>query len=263
MLGNGNFGTPFEKRMNLSLKAALSGGNGKYSNGCSESIQKLVIAFFTKVSSARIEWSGTNPIAVNLEVLTKVVEQLAYNTYHHEVIPKEQMEYIQKIFDEFRFLYDELVRHEHLNNYDIGDIAGRIDCLYEILYKNHILSHNVINPIHDGKLFQSYENLYKVIRTINRRWNKLVASGFSISVFDDFYDCFVYERKQGIEKTEEKKLELFMGILDGSMRFSPVYEQQAVAYHVVPVGTSKYACFTIPSNYSKGYSLKPNKVEAS
>lgn len=261
MLGNGNFRTPSAIRMYSSLKKALSGG--KYPNGCSESIKPLIVGFFNKVSSAKISWDSQNPIASNLEVLTQVVEQLAYNTYYDEIICDDDMKYVQKIFDEFNSLYNELIKYAHLNHYDVSDISCRIDCLYEILAKNHALAHNVCKPIHDGKLFSSYKNLYEVIHIVNRKWLVLTSSGFSKSVFTDFYDSFVYDRKHNQEKSEEEKMKLFNGILDGSMKFAPIYEQTAVAYQIIDVKTSKFTATTIPSKYAKSYSLKPNKIEAS
>ena len=258
MLGNG---TPFAIRMSNYLKRALSGG--KYSTGCSESIKPLIVGFFSKVSSAKISWDSQTPIASNLEVLTQVVEQLAYNTSYNEIICDDDMKYVQKIFDEFHSLYNELIKYEHLKHYDVTDISCRIDCLYEIVAKNHALAHNIYKPLHDGKLFRSYQNLYEVIRTVNRKWPILSSSGFSKSVFIDFYDSFVYARKHGQEKSEEEKMRLFNGILDGKMKFAPIYEQTAVAYQIIDVKTSKFTTTTIPSKYAKSYSLKPNKTEAS
>ncbi len=231
---------------------------------------KIVKGFFKKLYNSKTAWEGI-VTDHNIEQLAEAAMYLVGNTRKREIFKKGDLNNINNIFNELNSLYKEVIKSDTSKKVScifkenkMSSITEKISCISEILCKNAVgLRYDSGERvekgenINDGKIFAKYENLYLVINTINTRYEELKERGFSSNVFYDFWESFRYNRCKGVEKTETEKISLFMGLLDGTMKFQPQYEYKAVAFQVVPADFNETLVNNTLSKYSEGYGLKP------
>jgi len=213
---------PFLSRMTNYMNDALNSVD--YSHGkCASEIVPMVKAFFEKSMSAKINWDGSC-VCHNIEDISEIAKFLAMNTRNYQKLSNEDVASLKKLFEELNTLHNEALKHKfQIPSKDTYDFESKITCISEIICKNMVYMHELKENYRDGMIFQSYENLWKVIHRVNTEWNELCDRGFSLKVFYDYRDSFRYDRMMECEKTEEEKFKSFMGILDGKMKFVPLY----------------------------------------
>lgn len=214
---------PFLSRMADYMNDALNSVD--YSHGkCASEIVPMVKAFFEKSMSATINWNGSY-VCINIENISEIGKFLAMNTRDYEKLSDEDVASLKKLFEELNILHNEALEHQSEDNYDFD---RKISCISEIICKNMVGIHELKDNYRDGMIFQSYEDLWKIIHRVNTEWDELCNRGFSLKVFYNYWDSFKYDRKMECEKTEEEKLKNFMGILDGKMKFVPLYSPVSI-----------------------------------
>lgn len=210
-----------------------------YNEKCSKDIIPFISETFRKIRENRDIFEGKD-ISRHVEKISILIRNLACNTHENEIMNSKDLKSISQIFfDVVYALFDEVKENAFASEEDKNILYNKINCINEIVYANMIGNHfpNIIadDNIHDGKIFQNYENLLKVISYITENFESLTKRGFTLNVFYNFENSFRYDRRHKCEKTEEEKFNMFMGILDGSMKFKPIYEVRTVAYAVVPI----------------------------
>lgn len=171
----------------------------------------------------------------NLLKLSKITTYIAANTRNYEKLSNDDVEFLRKLFDEVESLRKQVIKNNS-HKTPAEDLRNKIDCISEILLKNSIGMHDSIdNHIdwRDGMIFRSYKNLWKIIHRINNEWTDLCSRGFSLKVFYDYWSSFKYQRRNKEEFSEERKIDDFLDLLDGTKRFVTIYEHKAVSFAVV------------------------------
>ena len=211
---------PYISRMKEYMNTALNSVD--YNNGhCAKEIAPMVKAFFKKSMNAIIKWDGSS-VCMNIENIFEIGKFLAMNTRDYEKLSDEDVASLKKLFEELYMLHNEALER-HFHSEDNYDFDGKITCISEIICKNMVDMHELTDNYHDGMIFQNYEDLWKIIHRVNTEWDELCGRGFSLKVFYDYWHLFKYDRITYCEKTEEEKFKSFMGILDGKMKFVPLY----------------------------------------
>lgn len=238
---------PFICKVKQRLNETLS---GRYSpTPPSAEIRPWIIDFFKKSIEAKIPWDEGM-----VWKLTEIVMYLSQNTRNYHNLSEPDVTSLKKIFDELDALFEEVLKR---NSHDRDDLILKISCISEILCKNQVDMHDTKedhDSYRDGMIFQSYENLWKIIHRINYEWVDLCKRGFSLEVFFDYWKSFSYERFHEVEKTEEEKLDVFMAILDGTKKFVPVYEVRPVAFKIMDNDFEGDIVYTI--KHSKSYRMR-------
>lgn len=214
-----------------------------YNEKCSKDIIPFISEAFKKIKENRYIFEGKD-ISRHVEKIAILIRNLACNTHKNEIMNNKDLKSISQIFfDVVYVLFDEVKTNAFASEEDKNILYDKINCISEIVYanmfgnrfQNHFQDVIANDNIHDGKIFQNYENLLKVITYITKNFKSLTKRGFTLNVFRNFENSFRYDRRHKCEKTEEEKFNMFMGILNGSMKFKPIYEVRTVAYAVVPV----------------------------
>lgn len=194
---------------------------------CAEEIVPMIKALYEKSINAKVKWDGAI-VCWHIEKIVKMLQYLAYNTRNYEKLSDEDVVSLKKIFDELDVLHAEAIFRDSQSRYE-DNLTPKIDCISEILCQNMADMYDSKEDHHDwrdGMMFQNYEDLWKIIHRINTEWEELCTRGFSMNVFDDYRKSFQYDRENGMEMSEEMKLKTFMALLDGKMKFVPVYRHE-------------------------------------
>lgn len=244
---------PFISRMTEYMNEAME--CSYYQVSCAEEIKPMLKTFFKKSMSAKVNWKDGGAVCCQIEHITEAVQYLAMNTRNYESMSKEDVKVFQKMFEEFDALHAEALK---LNSQSLSD---RISCISEIACKNHIGMHDSEEQHEhwrDGMIFQNYESLWKVIHRVNTEWDELCSRGFSLRVFYDFWDVFRYDRSRGEEMSEEEKLKTFMALLDGRMKFIPVYhhEYRPLGFKVVDNNFDDEIVYTSDVKNNKSHRMR-------
>ena len=259
----------FKRKINVCISRMASymdvAIGGEYSQTpCAEEIKPIIKAFFKKAMNAKVDWDETEA-GLNIERITEIVMELAMNTRNYEELRVEDVISLKKIFDELDVLYTEAIEVSFQSKYDEYNFCRKIDCIKEIVCKNNCGMHDSKEKhenYRDGMIFQSYENLWKVIHRVNTEWNELCGRGFSLRVFYDYWESFKYDRTCGLEKSEEEKFTSFMAVLDGKKKFIPIYEKRPVCFKVVDNDFEGEIVNTIENRCSEPYRLSQDGEEA-
>ena len=254
MFGRKN--NPFISRMSLNMKKALEGGYRHVP--CAEELIPMLEDFFAKSTNAKVEWNVDNSVCWHIEQLTEIMMYIAMNTRNYEKLSDEDVTALRKIFEELNSLYTEALEL-NLQSTCKNDFSSKINCIDEIIRKNMVGMNDseVANDNYrDGMIFQNYEDLWKVIHRVNTEWEQLCNRGFSLTVFHDYCESITYEIK-----TEEEKLENFMALLDGKMKFVPVYEYKPVRFKLVDNDFEGKIVNIIENRYSNSYRLRQEGEE--
>lgn len=252
---------PFISRMTGYMNDAL-GGSYRHVP-CAEEIVPMIETFFKKSMNANVNWDGAG-VCWHIENITEIVKYLAMNTRNYEKLSNEDVASLGKIFEELNALHAEVLNHNSQpKNKDY--LKSKISCISEMVCKNMVSMHDSEDEheqYRDGMIFQSYEDLWKIIHRVNTEWDELNSRGFSLRVFYDYWETFKYDRSVGQEKTEEEKLKTFMALLDGKMKFVPVYEHRPVCFKVVDNDFEGDIVNTFENRYSKSYRMRQDGEEA-
>ena len=218
----------FFSRMTNYISRAME--NSSHHAACAEEIRPMLKDFLKKVMSTDVDWNSVGNVCWNIENITKAVQYLAENTRNYQKMSDEDIEAFKKIFEEIYALYDETLKKKDQDE----NIADKISCISEIANKNKTGMHD--SPMSheywkDGMIFQNYENLWKIIHRVNTEWDELCSRGFSVKIFYQFWEAFKYDKasskeRAGKEMSEQEKIEFFMELLDGKMKFVPVYQHE-------------------------------------
>ena len=255
---------PFISRMTGYMNSAMECSYHKVS--CAEEIKPMIKDFFKKSMSAEVNWEDCGGVCWHIENITEAVQYLAENTRNYERMSEEDFKVFQKIFEEFDVLHDEALKLNSQSEYK-DYLSYKISCITEILCKNHVGMHDSEEQHEywrDGMIFQNYENLWKVIHRVNTEWDDLRSRGFSLRVFYDFWDVFKYDRSRGEEMSEKEKIKTFMALLDGKMKFIPVYrhEYRPIGFKVVDNDFDDEIVYTSDAKNNKSHRMRQVGEEA-
>jgi hypothetical protein len=210
----------------------------KILRSCSSDIKVIIEIFFDNfynaVDRARVSKEMLEPI---INGVVDAAHNLSKNTVFGEKIGEKGKKFIKLTFNELITLFVEAINNINRDNYYLN----KINCINKLLFKNNHI-----------RLFNEYKNLYKVISLVNSNYDELVKRGFSIKTCNDIIDC-LYDNHD--ENTDAERIELFKGILNGTMKFHPKYEQKAIGYQIVPSDYNDQLIEHSDSIYSRGYQL--------
>ncbi len=245
---NNNF---FISRMTGHIKYAMD--NEPYA----EEIKPMLKAFLEKCMSAEANWEDDDIVCVHVQNITLVAHNLADNTRTYEKISDEDVQVFQKIFYELNELLEEAL---NLTSQHKGYLIEKIMCIDRIAYNNHanIYSSRRQNESwRESMVFKNYENLWKMIHRVNTKWDELCSRGFSIRVVNDFYNSL------NKEMSEEEKINTFMLLLDGKMKFIPVYrhEYTPLGFKIVDNDFDDEIIYASDTKYNKSYRMKQVEEE--
>lgn len=207
---------------------------------CNEGFIPLFQEFREKILETQIDIDSFQ-LRGNINQFLLIPVLLAENTRDYEEFSSEDLLSLQKIFGELYSLYDEIIlERTDVNHIKFGE---KIMAIYELVRTNavHMTDRREKHSENwrDGMIFQRYENLWKVMKRLNREWDELCLRGFSTEeVLYPFEESFVYSREIHEEMSEEDKLQTFMDILDGTKKFIPVYvhEYRLIGFKPVDLG---------------------------
>jgi hypothetical protein len=260
MFGKKEKFNPFISRMEDYEKRALK--------GCSEDIYTFVTDFFKKCKNSKVKWEG-NSIDWNIERTAEIAMYLSFNTRPGEKISEADLRYIEAMFKELELLRSEILKSNPSDKRDY--YYDKVSCLSEFLCKNMVNMHYG-EPIEEdekadpksGMILKDYKHLLLATHIINEQYGELTKRGFSLhNIIYPFRESFEYDRMLGKEKSEEEKFRLFMGLLDGTMKFHPQFEYKAVAQQVVPVDFNEALVNHPESDLEKEFSLEKAQEQIS
>lgn len=224
---------------------------------CNREIKPMVEDFFNKAISAVDKCERSNE-CYKIEWISIIVKNVTQNTRDYDKLSSKDLTFLSKIFDEIDILFAR-ARMERSQSSE-EEFNNQTNCINEIICKNMVGIHDCTEQekrnCRDGMIFQNYEHLWKIVHRINTEWHELCSRGFSVKIFYDFWNFFKYSRSQGEEMTEGEKFETFMSILDGTMKFVPIYEYKPVCFKPVDDVFKGKIVKTIENEYSKPYRLR-------
>lgn len=228
-------------------------GEYDYQSRCAKEIEPFIREYFDNIRqfNFKIDDITDNKVDDQLWRITDMVYYLSRNAIEGVSIEEREIEYIKKIFDIFNDFVNKCV------NENIFQDISKLASISYILEENSIREDRKVHEEKRNKVFfDDFEYLYNIIYRINTQWEDLVSRGFSRGVIKDFFDVMRREKfSKEIVRTEKEKYDIFMQILDGKMKFKPVYEP--IAYTIVPL---KHKEKIIESNNNfYGYSLKESE----
>lgn len=234
-----------------------------YSRGISESIASTYSKLFWTLRIADIDWNGSKTHEARyFEEILEFATHVTLNTRGGEIIEGIELEYLKSIFQDIDELVKYVISHKTYNK----EFSDMLSCLNQIACKNmlHIPNGKVSpeNPINTfGKIFETYEYLYKVLHRIYKDWADLTSRGFSLQTFYCFRDSFEYNlHRTDFRQTSDDKFNGFMGLLDGKNKLVPQYEFKAVSYQPVPIDFQGQLVRTVSSQYDEPKTVAPVKT---
>lgn len=243
------------KRLKHLKKIAIR-GEGK-SAPCAKEIRSMVEDLFTKFMSVDTQWDAPLVLNANIQDLATIVYWLARHTSEEEKLSNEELEYIVEIFNDLIALYYEAITNSQIDGKCNTDLRAKIEIIRYIVYENLCVS----NQYHENvKIFESFKSLYKILHRINAEWHELSSRCSIRSIFYHYRNAYEREVQMGRKESEDKKLQKFMGLLDGEKKFVPIYEYKAVGYEVVDHDYEAFIHNTIETEYDQPYII-PRKRE--
>lgn len=221
---------------------------------CNEGFIPLFQEFRKKILETPINIDSFQ-LRTNIDYFLLIPVLLAKNTRNYEDFSSEDLLSLQKIFGELYSLYDEILLERTEENQI--KFREKIIAIYELVRTNavHMTDRREKHAKNwrDGMIFQSYENLWKVMKRLNREWDELCLRGFSTEeVLYPFEESFVYSREIHEEMSEEDKLQTFMDILDGIKKFIPVYVHEYRLIGFKPVDLDDDTVEVVTEDNEKG-----------
>ena len=120
---------------------------------------------------------------------------------------------IQGIMQEFDKLYDAILETKSIEEKQY--LTEKIIFISEFFCKNQVQS----------KKFESCKSLYLIFDLINNYWDDLKEKGVNLhSLLYPFCDFIQNQVYNGTPLSEEEKLKIFIGLINGTLKFQPVYK---------------------------------------
>lgn len=251
----------FLKRNNDSILQIESNESAALGS-CSNCINLSIAKFFDMCSSSKIKWDG-KIVDQNIVGLTEAAMYLAQNTLPTERLSDQDLKCMDALIKELELVYREV--RNNVKDLDMQKVySSKIELLADIFWKNMgsrvTLYEGVeIENDRDGMVFERYEDLLRIVHIVNSNYEDLVERRFTPKTLYDFKDYVLQSRRLKRPLSEDEKVEKFLGILNGTMKFHPLYEYQAVGYEIVPTDFSDTLVDYQYSRYQNGYSLEPSK----
>lgn len=222
---------------------------------CCEEMKPLVKDYYEK---CRNTYTESVPRLIHITNIFIAIKYLAYNTAKDNGINKEELVCIKGIIGELDLLYRDITESIIPINDDY--YTKKIDIISNILKENMIdfkykTDHSKEDFYH-GKVFKNYRDLYLLINLININYDDLCKRGLNINIFHDFKETLTHQNNIFGQQTEDDKLELFLMLMYGTAKFSPVYERKAIGYCIVPANRTSVTLINTDTPYDKEISLE-------
>ena len=218
-------------------------------------IEKEVITFKDRII-AEIKKDPSSRKCIGLKKISILIVEIAKISCISKEIDEMQINSFKKIFKIVDEIFSEITYWE---KYDT-DMEEKIETLIKLAKVSAIKLET-----YDGKyltLFSDIEDVRELMKRIHLQWKLLKDAGLSKKVIEDFYGSFRYQVKHLKQNRNDENFKIFIGILEGTMKFEPVYQIQAVNFKVVPNDSEKDISSImknirkVETKYDKGYKLK-------
>lgn len=155
-----------------------------------------------------------------LRTVGLALEAVAKNTENVSLNGKE-ITCIQRICEELEAIYNEIIDSDDKSlKKDLGD---KVFFIIQVFYCNsskiNLRSYSY-ESVRKYLIMKSYRSLLEITHRINTEWEDLCSRGLVIEVITDYFDSIPYDS----DMSEEEKLDTFMKMLDGEMKFVPTYQ---------------------------------------
>lgn len=198
------------------------------------SVIPSITDFYMKCADTQDKWKGKN---IEYQV-TRIFEAVAYfteNVPRGEILGPIDLHCIKGIMREVDKLYEEVISDTNTSGNEEyrNRTEKKIITISEIFCKNMVDMKRKFGSGHEGQIFERYKDLYLVTSLVNNHYDELVAKGFSLdSIWYPFWDVVKEARFRDTPLTEDEKLQSFIGLINGTMKFQPVYK--ATEYVIRP-----------------------------
>lgn len=215
-------------------------------------IEKEVITFKGRII-AEIKKEPSSRKCIGLKKISILIVETAKISCICKEISETQINSFKKIFKIVDEIFSEITYWE---KYDTN-MEEKIETLIELAKVSAIRLET-----YDRKyltLFSDIEDVREIMKRIHLQWSLLKDAGLSKKVIEDFYGSFRYQVKHLKQNRNDENFKIFIGILEGTMKFEPVYQIQAVNFKVVPSDSEKdifSSIRNVETKYDKGYKLK-------
>ena len=215
-------------------------------------IEKEVITFKDRII-AEIKKEPSSRKCIGLRKISILIVETAKISCICKEISETQINSFKKIFKIVDEIFSEITYWE---KYDTN-MEEKIETLIELAKVSAIRLET-----YDRKyltLFSDIEDVREIMKRIHLQWSLLKDAGLSKKVIEDFYGSFRYQVKHLKQNRNDENFKIFIGILEGTMKFEPVYQIQAVNFKVVPSDSEKdifSSIRNVETKYDKGYKLK-------
>ena len=215
-------------------------------------IEKEVITFKDRII-AEIKKEPSSRKCIGLKKISILIVETAKISCICKEISETQINSFKKIFKIVDEIFSEITYWE---KYDTN-MEEKIETLIELAKVSAIRLET-----YDRKyltLFSDIEDVREIMKRIHLQWSLLKDAGLSKKVIEDFYGSFRYQVKHLKQNRNDENFKIFIGILEGTMKFEPVYQIQAVNFKVVPSDLEKdifSSIRNVETKYDKGYKLK-------
>ena len=215
-------------------------------------IEKEVITFKDRII-AEIKKEPSSRKCIGLKKISILIVETAKISCICKEISETQINSFKKIFKIVDEIFSEITYWE---KYDTN-MEEKIETLIELAKVSAIRLET-----YDRKyltLFSDIEDVREIMKRIHLQWSLLKDAGLSKKVIEDFYGSFRYQVKHLKQNRNDVNFKIFIGILEGTMKFEPVYQIQAVNFKVVPSDSEKdifSSIRNVETKYDKGYKLK-------
>ena len=213
-------------------------------------IEKEVITFKDRII-AEIKKEPSSRKCIGLKKISILIVEIAKISCTCKEISETQINSFKKIF---KIVYEIFSEITYWEKYDTS-MEEKIETLIELAKVSAIRLET-----YDGKyltLFSDIEDIREIMKRIHLQWLLLKDAGLSKKVIEDFYGSFRYQVKYLKQNRNDENFKMFIGILEGTMKFEPVYQIQAVNFKVVPSDSEKVSSIrNVETKYDKGYKLK-------
>lgn len=229
-------------------------------------VEDLIRDFYVTCVYSDIDWTNDKE-ACTVSYLFESACSLVQNTHTRfkglDNFEKNDFEYFELIMGEMYKLHDEVIggfKTKIQNSHDYT-IYTKIQFINEILKYNKV---GTITTLQDNasrkRIFERYSELYSVINLINENFYNLNNKGVSLNSF--WYPFVKVCQDQAYVKplSEEEKLNLFLGLINGNMKFHPVYETHATGYAIKPLDFNERLHKTSTSDFDTPRSFEVSNL---
>lgn len=204
---------------------------------CSCSVQPLLEKFYKKCCETQ-KVCADGVIDGAIEHLFDASCNLARNTASYELLSEDDFLSYKGLMEEMNHLYSEIIASSESSYEDRVKMGDKVNYFWN-MFGNNVVTNRTLKTnenVHDFQIIGSFKNLYIIVNLINRNYESLVARGFSLQdTWYPFADVDRARKSAGTPLTENEKLNMFIAVLNGQLKFTPVYVVEASGYDVVPI----------------------------